>query len=172
MFSKFFRKIILSISSLSPVALTFWFKEFSKSFDFFEGWQYLMIFVLTIITSFLTIHLSKSKLEVMNVKISTVQNSDNEVVTYIFAYILPLIGFDLKITLFILLLYLFIVFTTNIYHFNPIIGLFGYHYYTISFENGTTFVLISKKTLMNAKEINSVVQLDDYTLLEVIKNNY
>jgi hypothetical protein len=169
MFSKFFRKIILSISSLSPVALTFWFKEFSKSFDFFEGLQYLMIFVLTMIISFLTIHLSESKLEVIKVKISTVQNSDNEVVSYIFAYILPLIGFDLKITLFIIFLYLFIVFTTNIYHFNPIIGLFGYHYYTISFENGTTFVLISKKTLMNAKEINSVVQLDDYTLLEVIK---
>lgn len=170
MFSKFFRKLILSITSLSPVALTFWFRDFSKNFNFSEGLLYLLIFFIIIIISFLMIFLAKSKLEIINVKINSVQNSDNEVISYIFAYILPLIGFDLKITFFILLLYLFIVFTTNIYHFNPIIGLFGYHYYTISFENGTTFVLISKKTLMNSKEINSVVQLDDYTLLEVAKN--
>jgi len=30
--------------------------------------------------------------------------------------------------------------------------------------------LLQKKTLMNANEINSVVQLDDYTLLEVDKS--
>ncbi len=170
MFSKFIRKFILAITSLSPVAITFWFKDFSKNFNLFDGWFYLLIFLIIIIISFFMIRLAKKKLEVIKVTIHSIQNSDTEVISYIFAYILPFIGFDIKLTLFILFLYLFIVFTTNIYHFNPILGLFGYHYYTVSFNNGTTFVLITKKTLMNANEINSVVQLDDYTLLEVDKS--
>jgi len=170
MFSKFIRKFILSLSSLSPVVLTFWFKEFSTNFNLADGWIYFLIFLTISIITFFMIRFAKKKLEEVEVKIHSIQNADSEVISYIFAYILPLIGFDIKLTLFILFLYLFIVFTTNIYHFNPILGLFGYHYYTVSFDNGITFVLISKKTLMNANEISSVVQLDDYTLLEVDKS--
>lgn len=166
MFSKFLRKSLLSIASLSPVFLTFWFNEFSKNWDLREGYFYLIGFVIIVFISFFTFRLAESKLEILPIKIETVQNSDNEVISYIFAYILPLLGFDVKLTLFILCLFLLIVFTTNIYHFNPVVGLFGYHYYTVTIEGGISFILISKKTLMNAKEIKNVVQLDDYTLLE------
>ncbi|MEJ5305857.1 MAG: hypothetical protein WHV63_07910 [Ignavibacteria bacterium] len=160
-------KTILAITSLSPVLLTFWYKYFSDRWHIEDGVIYLILLLILIIVVLLLLNLANKKLEKLSVKIESVQNADNEVISYIFAYLLPLIGFDLKFLVFILILFLFIVYTTNIYHFNPILGLFGYHYYSITIENGTTFILISKKTLMNAKQINKVVQLDDYTLLEI-----
>lgn len=55
MFSKFIRKFILSLNSLSPVAITFWFKDFSKNFNILDGGFYLLIFLIIIVISFLMI---------------------------------------------------------------------------------------------------------------------
>jgi len=65
-----------------------------------------------------------------------------------------------------MVLFLFLVLTTHIYHFNPVFGLFEYHYYKVSIEGGTTFILMTKKTLLNARQVSSVIQLTDYFLLE------
>lgn len=165
MFSKVIQ-VILVTTSLSPVLLTFWFKEFSKGWNFVEGIFYLITAVSLLIILKFIINVAKKKLEIIPISITEISNADNESIIFIFTYLIPLLAIDTYMVLFLLGLFFIIVFTTNLYHFNPLLGLLGYHQYEIKLKDGPTFILITKKTLINSKQIKNVVQLTNYILLE------
>lgn len=159
-------QITLVITSLSPVLLTFWFKDFSKNWNFTEGIYYLFLSAFLLILLSSVIFIAKKKLEIIPISISEISNADNESIIFIFTYLVPLLEIDIKMIIFLLILFLVILLTTNIYHFNPMLGLLGYHQYQVKLSNGTTFILITKKNLINTKQIKNVVQLTNYILLE------
>ena len=165
MFSKILQ-IILVVTSLSPVLLTFWFKEFSKAWNFIDGVFYLLLAICLLFILMLLMRIAKKKLEIVPVTITEISNADNESIIFIFTYLIPLIDIDTSIALFLLILFFIIVSTTNLYHFNPLLGLLCYHQYEVKLKEGVTFILISKKKLINSRQINKVVQLTNYILLE------
>lgn len=165
MLSKFL-ELLMVFTSLSPVLLTLWFKEFSQNWDYKDGLIFLIVAVILWTISFIILRISRRMLQLLPVKIETISTADKEMISFIFAYLIPLLEISYPLLFFLLGLFVFIVLTTHCYHFNPVFGLFGYHYYEVSIEGGTTFVLMTKKTLMNTKQINSVIQLTDYILLE------
>jgi hypothetical protein len=128
-----------------------------------------LIAIVLIIVLYFLIHIAKNKLEELPVSISEISNADNESVVFIFSYLIPLLDIDTSMTIFLLALFYLIIFTTNIYHFNPVLGILGYHQYEIKINEGTNFILITKKTLVNTKQIKRVVQLTNYILLELEK---
>ncbi|MEG8945630.1 hypothetical protein [Rosettibacter firmus] len=165
MLSKFL-ELLMVFTSLSPVLLTLWFKEFSQNWDYNDGLVYLIVAVVLWTIAFVILRTGRKKLQLLPVKIESISTADKEMISFIFAYLIPLLEISYPLLFFLLGLFVFIVLTTHSYHFNPVFGLFGYHYYEVSIEGGTTFILMTKKTLMNTKQINSVVQLTDYILLE------
>ncbi|MEO0234620.1 MAG: hypothetical protein ABIN11_05985 [candidate division WOR-3 bacterium] len=165
MFSKLIQSILV-LTSIAPVLLTFWFKNFSKDWKPFSGFIYLFFSFLLIILLVIIIKIAKSKLEVKEISINEISNADNESVIFIFTYLIPLLNIDEPLVLFLLGLTFVIVSTTNIYHFNPFLGLLGYHQYKMKLQEGMSFILITKKTLYNTKQIKKVVQLTNYILLE------
>lgn len=165
MLSKFL-ELLMVFTSLSPVLLTLWFKEFSQNWEYNDGLFYLIVAVVLWTIAFVILQTSRKKLQLLPVKIESISTADKEMISFIFAYLIPLLEISYPLLFFLLGLFVFIVLTTHSYHFNPVFGLFGYHYYEVSIEGGTTFILMTKKTLMNTKQINSVVQLTDYILLE------
>lgn len=165
MFSKFIQ-LILVTTSISPVLLTFWFKKFSSSWRWTSGLPCLIIAILLLVVLKFIIETAKRKLEIIPIYISEISNADKESLIFIFTYLIPLLEIDSKMIFFLLILFFIIIFTTNIYHFNPLLGLLGYHQYEVKLKEGTTFILITKKTLINVKQVKSVVQLTDYILLE------
>lgn len=165
MFSKLIQ-LILVTTSISPVLLTFWFKEFSSSWRWTSGLPCLIIAILLLVVLKFIIETAKRKLEIIPIYISEISNADKESLIFIFTYLIPLLEIDSKMIFFLLILFFIIIFTTNIHHFNPLLGLLGYHQYEVKLKEGTTFILITKKTLINVKQVKSVVQLTDYILLE------
>ena len=165
MFSKFL-ELLMVFTSLSPVLLTLWFKEFSQNWHYNDGLIYLVVAAALWGVAFIILNISRKKLQLLPVKIESISTADKEMISFIFAYLIPLLEISYPLLFFLLGLFVFIVLTTHSYHFNPIFGLFGYHYYEVTIEGGTTFILMTKKTLMNTKQINSIVQLTDYILLE------
>ncbi|MEO0233902.1 MAG: hypothetical protein ABIN11_02320 [candidate division WOR-3 bacterium] len=165
MFSKFIH-VILVTTSLSPVLLTLWFKSFSKSWNFREGILYFILAIILLFILKLIIDLAKIKLEIIPVSIKEISIADNESVIFIFTYLIPLLGIEIHMVLFLLVLFFIIVLTINIYHFNPLLSLLGYHQYEIKLVEGSTFILITRKMLINSKQIKNVVQLTNYILLE------
>ena len=166
MFSKILQ-FIMVVVSLAPVFLTLSFLSFfGKEQNFNLGILYLAITIIMVITSWFLINIAKFKLEILPIKIKSVTSADKEILSFVFVYLLPLISIDTKTLIFILILFFFIAYTTHIYHFNPILGLFGFHFYEIEIENGTKFILMTKKTLFNTKQIKEVVQASNYILID------
>ena len=161
-------KVLLVSTSFSPVFLTLWFAEFSKAWDITEGWFYLAIAVLLSILCFSIMKIARKNLESMPVKITAISTSDKETVGFIIVYLLPLINqTPVQVNLYLLFFILLILFTTNSYHFNPVLGIFGYHFYEVTIEGGITYVLVTKKNLTDTKKVNNVVQISEYMILEV-----
>ncbi len=106
------------------------------------------------------------KLEKIPIQISSLATADKEVLAFIFAYLLPLIDINHKMLAFVLVLFAFVIFTTHIYHFNPIFGLFGYHFYEVTTTNGISYVLMSKKQIRNLNQVTEVILVSDYVLID------
>ena len=182
MLSKF-AKISLVGTSLAPIFLTLWFQKFqvfwkkpTKSLvaawdSIVAGKEFLIAAVLLFILCWILIHFSKTNLEKLPIKITTVKTADSEIVGFILIYLLPLMNetktpISVPMLLFIGTLFFFIVYSSNSYHFNPLLGFLGFHFYEIQIEGGITFVLISKRNINNCKSISTVVQISEYMVLE------
>lgn len=117
------------------------------------------------------VRLSGKKLEKLPVKIQAVRTVDKEIVGFLLVYLLPLINqtsntINLPTLIFIAVIFFFIVQNSHAYHFNPLLGLFGYHFYEATLEGNIAYVLVTKQNIADCKSISQVVQLTEYMILE------
>lgn len=166
MISKFL-KIIMVLTSIAPVFLTLWFIRFSKNWNYQDGVGWLILAISLIIVAYVILQISLKKLEHNQIKILSIASADKEVLAYVFSYLLPLIDIDFKIILFILILFTIIVFSTHIYHFNPIFGLLKYHFYEVTTSGGISYILMTKRQIRNVDAIKTVIIISDYILIDV-----
>ena len=164
-------KFTLVATSLAPICLTLWFVEFSKVWNWRAGWQYLLAAVLLSLLCAALVWLSGRNLEKLPVKIKAVKTVDKEIVGFLLVYLLPLINqtnnsISVPVLVFISIIFFFIVQNSHAYHFNPLLGFFGYHFYEVIIEGDITYVLITKKNIADCKSITQVVQLTEYMILE------
>ena len=115
--------------------------------------------------------MAKSKLEVLKISIEEIKTADNETVSFIIVYLLPLANgitesFSIPILIFVGVFFFFIVLSTNSYHFNPLINLVSYHFYEAKVKGGITYILLSKKNVSTSKSIKEVYHLTEYMILE------
>ncbi len=164
-------KFFFVLTSFAPVLFTLWFSKFSKNWHLIDGLWYLIITVVLILFCFLIIKSSEKYLEKITINIKSLSTSDKEIIAFIIVYLLPLINkyslqINSKLLIFVIALLFISVWTTNSYHFNPLLGLFGYHFYEVTTEGDVTYILITRENLVNTKKIKTVVQISDYMLLE------
>ncbi len=164
-------KLFLVATSLAPIFLTLWFIGFSRNWRWKEGLSFFVIALALTIICCCLLKLSRQRLEKIPVKITSIKTADKEMVGFVLVYLLPLINrsaldIDGFVLVFVAIMFFIIVLTTNSYHFNPLIGFFGYHFYEVTVEGGITFVLMTKKNLTNCKAVRSVVQVSEYMILE------
>ena len=74
---------------------------------------------------------SRHGLESLPVKIKAVKTVDTEIVGFLLIYLLPLINqshnaISLPVLVFVAVIFFFIVYNSHAYHFNPLLGMFGY----------------------------------------------
>ena len=170
MLSKFARLSLVS-TALAPILLTLWFIDLSKDWIWSRGLFFLAAAIALTIICLVLLSLSKSKLEKMPVEINSVKTADREIGGFILVYLLPLINestlkINCTILIFVMCIFFIIVLKSNAYHFNPLLGFFGYHFYEITVVGEVSYILISKKTVRNCKNIRKVVHISEYMILE------
>lgn len=163
-------KISLVSTSIAPIFLTLWFVNFSKNWNWKEGFGYLLLAILLTLLCWILLYLSGKKLEKLKLEITSVKTTDNEMIGFILAYLLPLmdkssVEIESRVMFVVALLFL-VVITSNSYHFNPLIGFLGYHFYEVTITGGISYVLISKKSIRNYKSIKNVVHISEYMIME------
>jgi hypothetical protein len=169
MFNKI-AKVLLVATAFSPVLLTLAFLEYLKGSNWLSVSSYMGVAVLLVMICKLLLRAANQQLELLPFRVHSIKTADNEILAFVIAYLLPFAGISgavqTEVLLFILGLIFSIIWTTHAYHCNPILGLLGYHFYEIVTDGNITFILVTRRTLRQCKEIRNVVQLTDYIVLD------
>jgi hypothetical protein len=164
-------RIMLTASAIAPVGFTYAWVAFTQD-DFYISLIAFAVSVLAVITCLGVIHHARKNIEAINFRPTAIEAADRETVGFMLLYLLPLFTDKINTlnwSLWIPTLIVFSVITATgySYHFNPLLGLIGWHFYKVSSAEGVTYVLITKKHLRNISDTLRVGQLTEYILLDL-----
>lgn len=164
-------KWLLTSTAIAPVALTYAWVAYQA------GNTQLALTLAGLCLALLLICLGLlgyacRNIERVNFAAKSVEAADSENVSFLLLYLLPL--FTAKINeltwqVWIPMIAIFAVITATSYsyHFNPLLGMMGWHFYKVTSADGITYVLITKKQLRKAAEHMQVGQLTEYILIDL-----
>ena len=114
---------------------------------------------------------ARKNLPVSDFTPATVEPADHENTAFLLLYVMPLFTsqfntLDWKFWIPTVLIFGLITATGYNYHFNPLLGLLGWHFYKVQSPEGVTYVLITRKQLRMAATSLKVGQLTEYILLD------
>lgn len=167
-------KPLLVSTSLSPVLLAFGINAIAedKSPIEYVPWFVASIGLLTL--CLLILRFARTQLEKQNLQIKSIKNSDKEVMTFLLAYLLPLVpaktlGFSGNVAtgVFVFCVFFLAIYHSNAFDFNPLLGLCGYHFYEVQSADGMTFLLITRTPILKPDQVTEVVQLFPNTFLTI-----
>lgn len=163
---------MLVITSTSPVLLTYTFILWIEDKSLKKIFLILLLLLILVSISILIIFISKRKLEVITFPITSIKTADSEVFGFFLAYLFPFISLTSKkinepVLIFILILFLLIIWGTHSYHTNPLLTILGYHFYEVETPGNVSYLLITRRDLRNTKDIDLVVQISEYMVLDI-----
>lgn len=167
-------KLMLTGTALAPVALVYAWVMYTDGYAITAFGLVIMAAVLIVLMmqllKYCRKHLERSKF-----KVTSIEAADREYITFILLYLSPLFTAefgDLNWNILIptLIIFLLVIGTGYGYHFNPLLGLLGWHFYKVSTEEGVSYVLITKKELRSAKQCLTVGQLTEYIVIDLSDN--
>lgn len=164
-------KYILVATSMSPVLIIFYGVKVVEDSCWKSGIIFLIIAVILLCACLLLLNLSKRKLEVLDINVTSVKNADHNIISFLLVYLLPVLDIVKKDNVyvygFILIVFFVIIINSNTYHFNPLLSLFGYKFYEISSDGNMSYILITKKAILNINDVKQVVHLSNYMVLAI-----
>lgn len=171
MYSRLLRATLVA-TSLAPVLLTIAFSCFWSGGLSFEVYGWFGGALLLVILGFLILSFGTRRLEVFSEGIVAIKNGEAEVVTFLLAYLLPLLGgttptIDYGITTYVALILIFVFWKSTSFCFNPVLMFLGYYIYEITSENHVTYILLTRRILRGVPKNNlKFVRLAEYVFLE------
>jgi hypothetical protein len=173
-----FAKLLLSATALAPVAIVVGVNKLSNQCSFLEWFSWIALAFFLMIVCILMLSLIKQKGEVETKQIKSIKNADQEVVAFLITYLLPLfreskLTFtgDVLTSIVVFAIIFIAVVNSNAYHFNPLLGLFGYHFFEITTEEDMSFILISRRNIRKAKLTLRTIEVTDYIFMDKGEQN-
>lgn len=166
-------KILLASTSLCPLLFIVSVNQFERCKSVKSGIGWLTAtFVLIILCLWLLEHFSK-KAEKHLLHIHEFEHKDQEMLAYLFIYILPFIrsgastfASEWITSICLLVILAFSIAHARAFHFNPVMGFFGYHFYAIRDSHGVSNLLISKEDLQRPNKRIQTVQITSNVYLQ------
>lgn len=170
-----FARIILTSTAIAPVGFVYSFVAFSQG-QHFTSFVIISVCLFLYIACQFMIKYALNNLEITKFKSEEIEASDKENISFMLLYMLPLFTDKVETLNWAIWLPTIFIFgavtaTGYSYHFNPLIGLLGWHFYKVKSQDGVTFVLITRRHLKSAAGQLRVGQLTEYILLDMDKND-
>lgn len=182
-------KIIIVLTGLSPILLSYWiyqmyvnyvhieirisFEDWSSFLDdlllFFTTNFFLVAFIAFLfLTKFIIKHAIRN-LTIGEIELKSIKTADNNFNPILFSYLTPWFKpYDFIFIIGVCLLYgVYIVISKNTSHFNLILRLFGYKYYEVQTKKEITYLMLSKRYLINTNQVNKYVSLSNNMIIDV-----
>ena len=170
MFSRLI-KTLLIISAIAPVGLVYaWVSFRAGKVDWAVGLVVGCSLLIIICVSLL--RKARRTLERFTFYPESVEAADRENIAFMLLYLSPIFTsklgeINLNVIVPTMFIFLLLTATGYSYHFNPLLGLVGWHFYKVSSREGVTYVLITRRELKSTKQITQVGQLTEYILMDL-----
>ncbi|WP_421723366.1 hypothetical protein [Bauldia sp.] len=170
MFSKI-AKLLLVASSIAPVGIVYAWVSAVES-DYKSAIIILLVSFLLFLFCLYIVTRAQEYVEIERFRATTIEAADRENIAFLILYISPLFAAQFSSLNWYLWVPTIVIFglitaTGYSYHFNPLLGLMGWHFYKVQSTEGVVFVLITKKYLRTSADEFEVCQLTEYILLDV-----
>ena len=138
-------KVILTASAIAPVGFTYSFVAFTQG-EPLIGSLALILSIAAVLICLIVVRYARDTIEATTFRPTSIEASDRETVGLMLLYLLPLFTDKvntLNWALWVptLLVFAMVTATGYSYHFNPLLGVLGWHFYKVSSEEGVTYVL-------------------------------
>lgn len=167
------QQVIYNLSALAPLLLLFaivWlFQEETVALPIVSG----CIAILLIILMRVAFCYGRCNLPLITIEVTSISTNDKCILTYVISYVLPfasitLTDYNLHLLWGISAIIIVVAPLVKSAFPNPILFFIGYHYYTISAENGVSgYILISKRNIRNVKDVKKVRRVFEFLLEDV-----
>jgi hypothetical protein len=164
-------KLLLTSTAIAPVLFTYAYVACASGAEKQGILLFLLGVVLFVLCIFLLTYCSKH-LEKVDFSMTTAEVADRENIGFLLLYLLPLFtssfsALNWNIWIPAIVVFGAVVATGYSYHFNPLLGLLGWHFYKVGTAEGITYVLITKKQLRRATTNICVGQLTEYIVIDL-----
>jgi hypothetical protein len=159
-----FAKFLLVSTSLSPLIGAIAVNQLSRGepASCYGAWlaaAVLLVFLCWALLQYASRHAQKHIY-----RIKEFERNDKEVLAFLVTYLLPFLssekmGFagDWLTGAYVLLVIFLVITYAGAFHFNPVMSLLGYHFYTVKSEDGVSHLLISRAELYHCgQEVQTV----------------
>lgn len=166
-------RISLLISSFAPIVLVWGVVDFIESGLSFgwSTWVLIGIFFIFLFLPPVILRLCKSNLGNETVSYQSAKILENGGEGFVGTYILPFLSNVITDHWYILMIGIMIILTlviwvNNSFCFNPALSLFGYKFYEVTNSKNVTFILLSRKSIIDPQSIKQVFNITDYLKLD------
>lgn len=168
-------RLFLMLTAVTPVGFTYACIALLEK-EYLCGLIIISVCIAMVLMTIKFIQYAKVKLSSCTFKPVSIETADSENIAFMLLYLLPLFenGFsDLNwpMTIPAVLLFAAVIWTGYGYHFNPLLGFLGWHFYKVSTEEGVTYILLTKEELRTAKKTMNVGQLTEYIVIDKGREN-
>lgn len=171
-------KLVFVATSLAPVCGAFAIIRISdlgilQSLCDFYVWMWIAVGLALLAGAYRFLNWCQKNIKHTNVETLTVKPTDKDVLAFLMAYLLPLLGNDAIafgkpiLSFYVYALIFLAIYHSNSFHFNPMLSMLGWHFYEIQTKPGYSAILLS--TTNHPMQIDDivVVRLTPFLLLAV-----
>ncbi len=163
-------RLLLTGTALAPVGLTYAWAAYMQG-QAYAAISFAAVSGALLITCVAMLNAARKNLPVSDFTPKSIEAADHENTAFLLLYVMPLftskfIALEWQFWIPTIIIFAVITATGYNYHFNPLLGLLGWHFYKIETPEGVTYVLVTRKHLRTAATCLKVGQLTEYILLD------
>lgn len=149
-----FAKVLLISTSLSPLLGAVAVSQIANGEPCASWIPWVLVALLLVFICWAMFNYLAKNAEKHVFTISEFESADKEVLAFLLAYLLPFINYksmsftgEWMTSTYILVIIILVIAHAGAFQFNPVMGLFGYHFYSVKDASGVSCLLISKHNL-------------------------
>lgn len=167
-----FAKLLLVSTSLSPILGAVAVNQYTLGKPVSAWLPWLMVGLLLVFICWGLLHYAARAAQKHTLKITQFEDKDKEMLAFLLAYLLPFAAAKDMLAevhwltgAYVFAIILLVFTHARAFHFNPMMGLLGYHFYSLKDGDGISMLLISPRELRRAgSEIQAVRLAQDIYL--------
>lgn len=167
----FISKVMLTFSALAPVAFIYAYVAWTQC-QFVVAASAAIGGAMSVGLCLLVLNIAREKVTRSSFHAVEIEAADGENIGFLLLYLLPLFtdtisSLNWQLWLPTLALLGLLIGTGYAHHFNPLLGLFRWHFYKVKSKEGVVFILITKKRISDALKNLEVGELTDNILFDL-----